>query len=237
MRPNRLTERLECGQTAVCGWVSIDSPTWPRRCPTRAITPSTSTCSTACSGWTAPSPCCRPSAPARPSRWPAARRMTRRPSASCWTPAPTASSAPPSTRASRPPHSSAACRYPPTGTGAYGPSRGLLYGGPDYVEHADDTILTWAMIESRTRAGQPRRHPGHPGSGRRVRRAERPGAVAGRARAEAGATRLRRSSAGARAAGRRSPGSSAPTTWPYAGRARVRPGDARQRCRPPEAGR
>lgn len=41
-----------------------------------------------------------------------------------------------------------ACRYPPSGTRSFGPSRGLLYGGPDYVEHADDTILTWAMIES-----------------------------------------------------------------------------------------
>src|ERR1700737_1575156 len=30
-----------------------------------------------------------------------------------------------------------ACRYPPTGRRSFGPSRGLLYGGPDYVEHAD----------------------------------------------------------------------------------------------------
>lgn len=41
-----------------------------------------------------------------------------------------------------------ACRYPPTGTRSYGPSRGLLYGGPDYVDHADETISTWAMVES-----------------------------------------------------------------------------------------
>jgi 4-hydroxy-2-oxoheptanedioate aldolase len=41
-----------------------------------------------------------------------------------------------------------ACRYPPDGRRSFGPSRGLLYGGPDYVEHADATILTWAMIES-----------------------------------------------------------------------------------------
>lgn len=41
-----------------------------------------------------------------------------------------------------------ACRYPPTGTRSFGPSRGLLYGGPDYVAHADETILTWAMVES-----------------------------------------------------------------------------------------
>lgn len=44
----------------------------------------------------------------------------------------------------------AACRYPPVGTRSFGPSRGLLYGGADYVEHADNTILTWVMIESAT---------------------------------------------------------------------------------------
>lgn len=42
----------------------------------------------------------------------------------------------------------AACRYPPIGHRSFGPSRGLLYGGPDYLEHADSEILTWAMIES-----------------------------------------------------------------------------------------
>lgn len=41
-----------------------------------------------------------------------------------------------------------ACRYPPRGTRSFGPSRGLLYGGPDYTDHADDTIMSWAMIES-----------------------------------------------------------------------------------------
>jgi len=29
-----------------------------------------------------------------------------------------------------------ACRYPPVGRRSFGPSRGLLYGGPDYVQHA-----------------------------------------------------------------------------------------------------
>lgn len=43
----------------------------------------------------------------------------------------------------------AACRYPPVGRRSFGPSRGLLYGGPDYVEHANDTVAVWAMIESR----------------------------------------------------------------------------------------
>jgi 4-hydroxy-2-oxoheptanedioate aldolase len=41
-----------------------------------------------------------------------------------------------------------ACRYPPAGARSFGPSRGLLYGGPDYLAHADETVLTWAMIES-----------------------------------------------------------------------------------------
>lgn len=41
--------------------------------------------------------------------------------------------------------------YPPQGTRSFGPIRGLLYGGADYPEHANDTIVTFAMIE--TRAG------------------------------------------------------------------------------------
>jgi 4-hydroxy-2-oxoheptanedioate aldolase len=41
-------------------------------------------------------------------------------------------------------------RYPPAGERSFGPSRGLLYGGPDYVKHADQTILAWAMIETET---------------------------------------------------------------------------------------
>lgn len=41
-----------------------------------------------------------------------------------------------------------ACRYPPSGARSFGPGRGLLYGGPDYVRHAEE-ILVWAMIESR----------------------------------------------------------------------------------------
>lgn len=45
----------------------------------------------------------------------------------------------------------AACRYPPRGIRSFGPARGLLHGGTDYVEHADNTVLAWAMIE--TRAG------------------------------------------------------------------------------------
>ncbi len=43
-----------------------------------------------------------------------------------------------------------ACRYPPTGSRSYGPARGVLYGGADYVPAADGVISTWAMIESAT---------------------------------------------------------------------------------------
>jgi 4-hydroxy-2-oxoheptanedioate aldolase len=43
-----------------------------------------------------------------------------------------------------------ACRYPPVGERSFGPSRGLLYGGSDYVDRADESVLTWAMIESVT---------------------------------------------------------------------------------------
>ncbi|TRD22011.1 HpcH/HpaI aldolase family protein [Palleronia caenipelagi] len=41
--------------------------------------------------------------------------------------------------------------YPPRGTRSFGPVRGLLYGGPDYPSAANDTIVVFAMIE--TRAG------------------------------------------------------------------------------------
>ena len=44
-----------------------------------------------------------------------------------------------------------ACRYPPLGTRSFGPARGMLYGGPDYFQGANQAILTLAMIE--TRAG------------------------------------------------------------------------------------
>ena len=39
--------------------------------------------------------------------------------------------------------------YPPVGTRSFGPIRGLLYGGPDYPVHANDTIVVFAMIETR----------------------------------------------------------------------------------------
>ena len=43
-----------------------------------------------------------------------------------------------------------ACHYPPAGYRSFGPKRGLLYGGPDYVHHANDTILTIIQIETAT---------------------------------------------------------------------------------------
>jgi 4-hydroxy-2-oxoheptanedioate aldolase len=41
-----------------------------------------------------------------------------------------------------------ACRYPPLGYRSFGPIRAALYGGPDYFAHANDEILTFAMIET-----------------------------------------------------------------------------------------
>jgi 4-hydroxy-2-oxoheptanedioate aldolase len=38
--------------------------------------------------------------------------------------------------------------YAPRGTRSFGPIRGLLYGGADYPQHANDTIVTFAMIET-----------------------------------------------------------------------------------------
>ncbi|MBM3486553.1 MAG: 2,4-dihydroxyhept-2-ene-1,7-dioic acid aldolase [Alphaproteobacteria bacterium] len=42
-----------------------------------------------------------------------------------------------------------ACRYPPEGYRSSGPIRAALYGGPDYIQHANTTIVTMAMIETR----------------------------------------------------------------------------------------
>lgn len=41
-----------------------------------------------------------------------------------------------------------ACRYPPLGNRSFGPSRGLLYGGPDYVAQANETVMAIPMIET-----------------------------------------------------------------------------------------
>jgi 4-hydroxy-2-oxoheptanedioate aldolase len=41
-----------------------------------------------------------------------------------------------------------ACRYPPIGQRSYGPNRARLYGGADYLLHANETVLTLAMIET-----------------------------------------------------------------------------------------
>ena len=38
--------------------------------------------------------------------------------------------------------------YAPRGTRSFGPVRALLYGGDDYAQHANDTIVTFAMIET-----------------------------------------------------------------------------------------
>lgn len=43
----------------------------------------------------------------------------------------------------------AACRYPPEGMRSNGAYRGMIYGGPDYLEHANEEIMTLAMVETR----------------------------------------------------------------------------------------
>lgn len=43
----------------------------------------------------------------------------------------------------------AASRYPPQGNRSFGPIRAFLYAGGDYHEHANDTVVTFAMIETR----------------------------------------------------------------------------------------
>ena len=42
-----------------------------------------------------------------------------------------------------------ACMYPPHGYRSFGPVRGLIYGGPDYADHANDELLKFAMIETK----------------------------------------------------------------------------------------
>ena len=42
-----------------------------------------------------------------------------------------------------------ACLYPPKGYRSFGPTRGFMYGGHDYVDHANEEILKLAMIETK----------------------------------------------------------------------------------------
>ena len=43
-----------------------------------------------------------------------------------------------------------ACRYAPAGYRSYGPARAIIYGGADYASEANDTVITFAMIETVT---------------------------------------------------------------------------------------
>src|ERR1700731_3101619 len=43
----------------------------------------------------------------------------------------------------------AVTHYAPRGTRSFGPIRALLYGGTDYPKHANDTIVVFAMIETK----------------------------------------------------------------------------------------
>ena len=42
-----------------------------------------------------------------------------------------------------------ACMYPPKGYRSFGPIRGLIYGGSDYGDKANEEILKFAMIETK----------------------------------------------------------------------------------------
>tara|TARA_Y100000591_G_scaffold265663_1_gene239314 strand:+ start:557 stop:1177 length:621 start_codon:yes stop_codon:yes gene_type:complete len=42
-----------------------------------------------------------------------------------------------------------ACKYPPEGYRSFGPMRGLIYGGSDYGDHANNEIIKMAMIETK----------------------------------------------------------------------------------------
>ena len=41
-----------------------------------------------------------------------------------------------------------ACRYPPKGYRSFGPTRVSFYAGADYGQHANDTVIALAMIET-----------------------------------------------------------------------------------------
>ena len=43
-----------------------------------------------------------------------------------------------------------ACHYAPAGYRSFGPARAVIYGGADYASEANDTIITFAMIETAT---------------------------------------------------------------------------------------
>ncbi len=40
------------------------------------------------------------------------------------------------------------CRYPPKGNRSFGPVRATLYSGADYWQHANDTVVSFEMIET-----------------------------------------------------------------------------------------
>ena len=44
----------------------------------------------------------------------------------------------------------AACRYAPEGSRSYGPRRASIYAGEDYADHANETVLAIAQIETAT---------------------------------------------------------------------------------------
>jgi 4-hydroxy-2-oxoheptanedioate aldolase len=148
MRPNRLRDGLTAGATAVTGWVSVDSPYLAEvqsYCGYDAVTvdlqhgmfgiDSAVTLLQAVSAGPA-TPLAR-----SPSHDPAT--IGKLLDAGAY-----GIICPAVDDAAQAAAFVGACRYPPTGARRFGPSRGLLYGGPDYLARADETILTWAMVES-----------------------------------------------------------------------------------------
>ena len=72
----------------------------------------------------------------------------------------------------------ASCRYPPQGCRSFGPARGLLYGGADYLAGANTEILVLAMIETAGRALECRSNRKYAWHRRHLRRAQRLGSGA-----------------------------------------------------------
>lgn len=149
MRPNTLTQRLATGHTAVCSWLSIDSPYLAEQLSYAGfdavnidlqhgmfgLDAAVNLLQAVSAGPATPLARC-------PSHDPAI--IGKLLDAGAY-----GIICPAVNTAVQAAAMVAACKYPPNGIRSFGPSRGLLYGGADYFEHADATVLTWVMIESR----------------------------------------------------------------------------------------
>ena len=68
--------------------------------------------------------------------------------------------------------------YAPRGTRSFGPVRAQIYGGADYPQHANETIVAFAMIETAAALDNLDQHPLGRGPRRDLHRALRPVALA-----------------------------------------------------------